>query len=255
MKNSERIEIIIREVQEKGQVKVGELSKILGCSEVTVRNDIRKLDDQGILKKTHGGAEKRSQGLCVQFEPGEYYLNADYKRRIAERAYEYIDDKDTIMIDDSSTCCYLAQYIRERGEKRISVVTNSVYVAAELSGAENINVHILGGQVSSKPSSVMGNITAEAVRQYHVNKLFSGINAIDFQIGLTSADSMHAEVKRAMIERADETYILADHTKMGRGGLFSVCSMDQVKCIITDNDISKDMFNQAEKRKITLNLV
>ena len=119
MKHDERIEIIIREVQEKGQVKVPELAQMLDCSEVTIRNDIRKLDDQGILKKTHGGAEKRSYGLSVQFESGEYYLNADYKRRIAEKAYEYIEDQESIMIDDSTTCCYLAQIIKERKEKRL----------------------------------------------------------------------------------------------------------------------------------------
>ena len=119
MKHDERIEIIIREVQEKGQVKVPELAQMLDCSEVTMRNDIRKLDDQGILKKTHGGAEKRSYGLSVQFESGEYYLNADYKRRITEKAYEYIEDQESIMIDDSTTCCYLAQIIKERKEKRL----------------------------------------------------------------------------------------------------------------------------------------
>lgn len=64
-------------------------------------------------------AEKRSYGLSVQFESGEYYLNADYKRRIAEKAYEYIEDQESIMIDDSTTCCYLAQIIKERKEKRL----------------------------------------------------------------------------------------------------------------------------------------
>ena len=255
MKHDERIEIIIREVQEKGQVKVPELAQMLDCSEVTMRNDIRKLDDQGILKKTHGGAEKRSYGLSVQFESGEYYLNADYKRRITEKAYEYIEDQESIMIDDSTTCCYLAQIIKERKEKRLSVVTNSIYVAAELSGAGNVSVHVLGGQISSNPASVMGNITANAIRQYHVNKLFSGINAIDFQIGLTAADAMHAEVKRVMMEQANQTYILADHTKMGRGGLFTVCPIEEVERIITDSKLSKEMIYQAEKKGIKLDTV
>lgn len=254
MKVNERIEIIIKEVQEKGQVRVAELSELLKCSEVTIRNDIRKLDEQGIIKKTHGGAEKKSQGLQVQFVPGEYYLNAEYKKRIAKCAYEYIQNQDSIMIDDSTTCCYLAQCIKEHKEKSLSVVTNSLYVAAELSSEKHVNLYMLGGKICSNPASAMGNITAEGVSQYHVNKLFTGINGIDFHVGMTSEDSTHAEVKHAMISRADETYVLADHTKFGRGGLFTVCTMDSIKRIITDDIISKDTLNLANKMKIAIDI-
>lgn len=77
MKASERLEIIIDEVQTNGIVKVAEISGRLGCSEVTIRNDIRKLDQQGVLKKTYGGAVRKENGLSVEFIPGEYFLNSD----------------------------------------------------------------------------------------------------------------------------------------------------------------------------------
>lgn len=252
MKADDRFEVIIREVQDKGKVKVAELSELLGCSEVTIRNDIRKLDEQGVIRKTHGGAEKLKGGLTVQFAPGEYFLNAEYKKKIAWRAYEYIGDQESIMIDDSTTCCYLAQCIKEHPDKRLSVVTNSLYAAAILSDAPQVNLHLLGGQILSNPASAMGTTTAENVIQYHVNKLFTGINRIDFHVGLTSADEMHAEVKRAMIGRADEIYVLADHTKFGGGSLFTVCEMKEVKRIITDSDISKEILETAGKLKIQL---
>ena len=85
MKASERLEIIIDEVQTNGIVKVAEISGRLGCSEVTIRNDIRKLDQQGVLKKTYGGAVRKENGLSVEFIPGEYFLNSDKKYRIAKR--------------------------------------------------------------------------------------------------------------------------------------------------------------------------
>ena len=84
MKVSERLEIIIEEVQEKGQVKVADLSGRLGCSEVTIRNDIRRLDQQGVLKKTYGGAVRKEEGLSVQFNPGEFYLNRSEERRVGK---------------------------------------------------------------------------------------------------------------------------------------------------------------------------
>lgn len=255
MKADDRFEIIIRKVQEKGKVRVSELSELLNCSEVTIRNDIRKLDEQGVLKKTHGGAEKLGQGLTAQFVPGEYYLNAECKKKIAGKAYEYIRDQESIMIDDSTTCCYLAQYIRDNPQKRLSVVTNSLYAAVILSKVQHVNVYVLGGQILSNPAAAMGTTTAEHASLYHVNKLFSGINRIDFKVGMTSADEIHAEVKRAMIERADETYILADHTKFGGGSLFTVCPMKEVKCIVTDSGVSKEILELAGKMKINIDTV
>ena len=83
MKQSERLEIIIDTLQREGKVKVSDLSLRLGCSEVTIRNDIRKLDDQGVLKKTYGGAVQKQDGLSVSFMPGEFFLNGEEKNRIA----------------------------------------------------------------------------------------------------------------------------------------------------------------------------
>lgn len=255
MKIDDRFEVIIREVQEKGKVRVAELSELLGCSEVTIRNDIRKLDEQGVIHKTHGGAEKLGHGLTVQFSPGEYYLNAECKKKIARRSYEYICDQDSIMIDDSTTCCYLAQCIKEHPEKRLSVVTNSLYAAVLLSDTQHVNLHLLGGQLLSNPAAAMGTTTAENVMQYHVNKLFTGINRIDLKVGLTSADEMHAEVKRAMIGRSDEIYVLADHTKFGGGNLFTVCEMKDIKRIITDSAVSAEIIELAGRMKIRLDAV
>ena len=255
MKMKERLNIIVHEVQEKGQIRVSELSELLGCSEVTIRNDIRKLDEQGRVKKTYGGAVKIESGLTVQFAPGEYYINGDQKRRIAEKAYEYIGDGESIMIDDSTTGCYLAQYIKEHSEKTVSVVTNSVYVAAELSTADHVRVYMLGGQISSHPASVMGNITVESASQYHVNKFFTGIRRIDLMVGMTSADAEHAEVKRMMMGKADETYVLADHTKFGNGSLFTMCTMEEVKRIITDREVADEILTLPRKLKIPMDVV
>ena len=142
MKQSERLEIIIDTLQREGKVKVSDLSLKLGCSEVTIRNDIRKLDDQGVLKKTYGGAVQKQDGLSVSFMPGEFFLNGEEKQRIALKAYEYIDNRDSIIIDDSTTGCYLAKIINEHPEKNLIVVTNSLFVAAELY-RQNMQIYLL----------------------------------------------------------------------------------------------------------------
>lgn len=255
MKMSERLEIIRREVQEKGQIRVSDLSVQLDCSEVTIRNDIRKLDEQGLVKKTYGGAARVEKGLSVQVLPGEYYHNAEEKRRIAGKAYEYIEDRDSIMIDDSTTCCYLTQYIKENPQKRLSVVTNSLYAAVQLSATDHVRVYMLGGEITSHPASAMGSIAAECVNQYHVNKLFTGIRRVDLEVGMTSADAAHAEMKRMMIAKSDAVYVLADHSKFGNGSLFTVCEMKDVARIITDSDIPKEIVGRARELEVPIDVV
>lgn len=252
MKASDRLEIIIREVQENGQVKVAELSERMGCSEVTIRNDIRKLDQQGVLKKTYGGAVKKEEGLVVQFVPGEYYLNAEKKQRIAKKAYEYIENKDAIIIDDSTTGCYLVTCIKEHEEKKVTVVTNSLFAAAELSSAKHVNLFMIGGHIITNPPSALDHIAARAVGQFHVNKAFVGINGINLKSGLTSEGIAQMEVKKEMIHVSDETYVLADSSKFGNGNLFTVCSMDEIYKVITDDEISKEQLLLAKKADVDI---
>lgn len=255
MKLSDRLEIIIQEVQVKGSVKVAELSEQLGCSEVTVRNDIRKLDGQGVLKKTYGGAVKVDKGLSVEFVPGECFLNSDHKYQIAKKAYEYIKNRESIMIDDSTTGYYLARYIKEHPEKHIVVVTNSLISAAELSTARHIDLFVVGGQVMGNPPSALDNIAVQAMRQFHVDKAFVGVNGINLKVGLTSMGTPQMDVKREIIKMANETFVLADSSKFGTSNLFTVCPMEDVHRVITDSEVTKEVVCLAKKMNVEMDLV
>lgn len=270
-----RREFILNEIKQKGHIFVNEICDEFGCSEVTARTDIRELGEDGLLIKTHGGAVQADKGEIVEsreqksghendiysakisttFFAGRYYLNVEEKQRIVEKAYEYIEDNDTIMLDDSTTCCYLAQYISRHSEKRISIVTNSLFVTVVLSGLEHINVYILGGRIQANPPSAMDNFTVESCNNYHVAKFFTGINRIDLRMGLTSADASHADVKKAMIRSADEVYVLADHTKFASGSLFTVCPIKCVHHIITDRGLDGSIAQLALDCGISMDIV
>ena len=255
MKASERLEIIIDEVQTNGIVKVAEISGRLGCSEVTIRNDIRKLDQQGVLKKTYGGAVRKENGLSVEFIPGEYFLNSDKKYRIAKRAYEYMKGGDSIIIDDSTTGYYLAKYIKEHAEKHQAVVTNSVLSGAELTSARHVDLFIVGGHVIGNPPAALDNITVGAMGQFHVDKAFVGVNGINLKTGLTSMGTPQMDVKREMIRVADEVYVIADSSKFGSRNLFTVCPMSEVDRVITDTEIKKEYVQTARNLGIELDLI
>lgn len=271
-KKSQRKEYILQQLKEKGRVSVVDISRQFGCSEVTARTDIRELDAMGLLKKSYGGAvyvdivpykntpnntydDIRYAYVDLPFAVGKYYLNKEEKQRIADKAYSYIENGDTVMLDDSTTCCHLAQYISKHPEKTMTVVTNSLFVAAVLSGTEHVNTYMLGGRILAKPSSAMDNLTAETLKNYHVSKLFTGINRIDLRVGLTSADADHANVKKAMIHSSDEVYVLADHTKFASSSLFTVCPISQIHHIITDTGINRSIVQLAVERGILIDIV
>ena len=115
----ERRQAILRELEEKGKVRVAELSRELGCSEVTIRNDIKSMSAEGLLKRTHGGAVSLEQNMARKYRAETIYRHVDRKKAIAARAYAYIEDRDTIIIDDASSSFYLALHIKSHPEKRV----------------------------------------------------------------------------------------------------------------------------------------
>ncbi|MCI6055468.1 DeoR/GlpR family DNA-binding transcription regulator [Dysosmobacter sp.] len=250
MKQEERLRTILRELENTGEVRVTDLSRLLQCSEVTIRGDIKRLDEEGRLKRTYGGAIRRSAGISVSFRPGLYYERAAQKRAIAQKAYTYIEDRDTIMLGDSTTCLYLAECIQKGPEKQVSVITNSLCAAAMLVSCDHVTLFVLGGKVFSESPNMLDGITAAQVRRYHVNKAFIGINGINLKVGLTAAGAPQLEVKREMLACADRTFVLADSSKFGSKDLFMVCSVDEIYSIITDNEIEESYVKEAEKMNV-----
>lgn len=271
-KKESRQEFIKSKIISPGYVSIKEVANEFACSEVTVRTDLKELEDAGILKRTTGGAinpsdstaepstalfaaETRPDTIYVPFPAGKYYLQADAKQRIVKKAFEYINPYDTIMLDDSTTCIYLAQLIQKHPEKPLRAVTNSLMIAAIFSTTEHVDVHMLGGRIFAAPPSAMDNFTADFVNNYHVSKFFSGINRIDLRVGLTSADTFHAEIKKAMISIADQTIILADHTKFSTCSFYSVLPIQYVRHIITDNKLDERNTQLAIDQGIIIDIV
>lgn len=248
-----RREMILNEVNSAGRVKVTQLSRMMNCSEVTIRNDIKALQKEGLLKRTHGGA------VCLE-EPKEkrkhsvenIYRNERQKKQIAVRAYEYIEDGDAIILDDSSSAYYLACYIKVHPQKRINVVTNAVSIATELVDCRHVDVFLVGGFVGGYLAATMGEMVVETIRKLKVDKAFIGVHSVNFEIGLTSMATPQIEIKKAILETAGRVYVLADGSKFGGGYVSVICPIDEVEKIITDPSISNEYIIEARKRNIPL---
>lgn len=250
-----RNEYILQELEEKGSVRVADLSKQLKCSDVTIRNDIQKLEERGLLFRTHGGATKLGAQIAVVYSAGNVYKCADKKQRIAEKAYEYIEDRDTIILDDGSISYYLAKCIREKTSKHLVVITNSLVAAGILTDLNHIDLFLLGGQVGGKLAATMGDVTVRNLEECHADKAFISAYGINFEVGITSIDSPQMQVKKAILKAAKDVFLLVDSSKFGGGYVLAVCPLSRISRIITDDEIDKEYSDRAKSDHVEMDIV
>ena len=232
MLNSERHDVILKIVNEKGAVSVAELTEALGVSESTIRRDLLELSRSGSLKKVHGGATLTKK----QFVSSEDTVsdkqdkNIEEKRLIAKYAAEQISDSDFVYIDAGTTTLCMIDYLPEN--LKASFVTNGISHAKMLS-KRNFRVVILGGQLKSTTEAVIGFVAAKNLQSYNFTKAFLGTNGITETQGFSTPDSEEAFVKAAAIDRSFASYVLADSSKFGKVSSVSFATVDRA-CIITD---------------------
>lgn len=248
----ERRAMILKELEERGKVRVSDLSLCMACSEVTIRNDIKNMDLEGLLMRTHGGAVKLSGEKERKYAAESIYRHTDRKMAIAACAYEYIEDRDTIIIDDASSSFYLALHIKKHSEKHLAIVTNSLIVGNELAGIKHVELYMVGGTVGGNLAATMGDAAVQNISQFHVDKAFIGVHSINFDVGLTSIATPQMQVKKAILKAAEKVVVLADSSKFGGGYLSVICPLNKVSRIITDDKVAKDYIKLAQKQQIPL---
>ncbi len=248
----ERKQFIVDLLKKNKSVAVTQLSELLNTSEVTIRRDLKDLEKENALKRTHGGAIRK---MSTAFEPQISQLaqeNVERKKAIALQAYNVIEDKDAIIIDASSTGTQLAKLIKNGDKKDITVVTNSFITSWELINAENVELIHVGGQARYNIYCTFGAIAEEALKSLRVDKAFIGINGIDFDSGFTTPNLSESQMKRAMMDAAYQVYIVADSSKFNKSYLSIVCPIELVDCLITDSGITASQKSSAEENGLDL---
>ncbi len=233
----ERQALILKNLHSNGKVVVTELSDLLQVSEVTVRNDLEQLSQKGMLVRTHGGAVKSD--LLVHdiplYEKAKKHQNE--KERIAEVAAAMVDDGEVITIDSGSTTWELAK--RLKSKRNLTIITNSLPIAGELSTVPGLEVIVSGGSVRRASLSIVGPHTEELLREHFASKLFLGVDAFDVHSGLTTPNLHEARVNRVMIDMAREVIVVADASKFGRRSMCLICETKRIHKVVTDRSIPK----------------
>lgn len=238
---AERHEKITALVNEKGSIRVSELSQIFKVTEETIRRDLEKLENDGKLQRSHGGAVsiKDHDVEAPYFE--REVRNVKEKMAVADEAVKYVEANDRIILDASTTAWYMAKRLPDIP---LTVLTNSMKVAMELVNREKVSVIAVGGSLLQKSLSFVGPQTNNALESYHVNKAFISCQGIHIERGISDSNEMQALVKKKMIEISDEIYLLADYTKFGVQAFSRVATMDAIDFVITDSKTTQEQIEE-----------
>lgn len=231
---------ILERVREDGAVRVADLVRDLGVSDMTVRRDLEVLDDRGLLEKVHGGATA-IEGSAL-FEPtfaAKSSLQQAEKDAIAVAAAALVEPGMAIAVSAGTTTYALAQ--RMVDIPRITVVTNSIRVTDVLqqNGRPDQTIILTGG-VRTPSEALVGPFAVAALRTVHVDLVFVGVHGMDPHSGFTCPNLLEAETDRALIDAARRLIVVADHTKWGVIGISSIADLDQADVLVTDGRLAPE---------------
>ncbi|AGB42422.1 transcriptional regulator of sugar metabolism [Halobacteroides halobius DSM 5150] len=227
---------------EKGKtVKVKELCDKFAVSGSTIRRDLKKLEEEELISRTHGGAvAKESRDFEPSFiEKEDEHTEA--KSKIGKKAAKLINDGETIILDAGTTTTQLAKSLDQHQD--LTIVTNAVNIALELSNSPH-QVVLPGGDLKKKTLALVGPATEDYLENLHADKVFLGANGIDLEAGVTTPDLVEANVKSKMASKAKEVIVLADESKFDKVTLVKVIDITDVSKVVTDYKLDQKLVSK-----------
>jgi DeoR/GlpR family transcriptional regulator of sugar metabolism len=231
---------ILDRVRSDGGVRVADLVRELGVSDMTIRRDLEQLHDQGLVEKVHGGAT--SVPVSALFEPGftaKAVLQQEAKEAIAEAAAALVHPGQAIAISAGTTTYAVARRLLD--VPHLTVVTNSVPVADALyhGGRADQSVLLTGG-MRTPSDALVGPFAVAALRTVNVDLVLMGVHGMDPRAGFTTPNMLEAETDRALVEAGRRLVVVADHTKWGVIGVSSIAPLSQADLLITDSEVDPE---------------
>lgn len=250
MAAKDRREKICEIIKTKEKVSVTELSELCNVTEETIRKDLTKLEKEGILTRTHGGAvlKQTTEDNNVHF--GTRRLNQEKEKKIiGELVRNHLREGATLFADASTTVIEALKMLPDTWD--LTVVTNSTAAYAELENS-NMNIISTGGKFNKKSLSLQGIVAKECIGKYNVEIALISCKTLDMIRGVQDSNENEADIKRCMIQHAQKVILLVDHTKFNRSSFISLLDIDDVDVIVTDCDPGEEWKEYLEKKGIRL---
>ncbi|PAB59457.1 hypothetical protein CCE28_09580 [Anaeromicrobium sediminis] len=243
---------IVEMVEKEGVVNVQNLAEFFNVSIYTIRRDLTDLENKGKLKKIHGGAEKIEKTKWIStLEEGNEEAVA-HKKKIAKKAAEYVEDGDTILLMGSMISLFMIPHIKDL---YITVVTNSLDVAKELSSSSSIDIILIGGRVKNMKGNILGSRAMKEVYNFNFDKAFLPCAGVHHRVGITTSTIDTSDFLKAAINCSRQNIIICDYRKIGRITFSKVCDFESIHTIITDEEANSDELELISKHKIHIDTV
>lgn len=247
----ERRHQLIEYLNKHRRATVKELSIQLQVTEATLRADLNLLEEEGVVKRIHGGAVLAAQnptGATYNFSAREK-RNTSQKAAIGRKAMELVQDGQCILIDASTTALELAKCLK-KSELNLTVVTSGVYTALELKENPQIHVILIGGVLRMGSGSVEGVLGTDILGKIKADRIFTSPAGFKLDSGLMDFNMYEVELKRRMVEATDQVIALMDSSKFNVGSIASYADTSRIHMMITDDGAPGDQIAELRKRNI-----
>lgn len=231
-------------MQQRGAMRVEELTELLGVSPATIRRDLEALEDAGQLRRVHGGAISVQGRMAEPLFDDKTSIAATEKRAIAVEAAKLINTDDTIYLDGGSTVLELAMLLKTRND--ITVVTNSLRAAAELSTSD-LALILVGGELRKRSQTTVGALTRKIIDELHIDIAFMGTIGLTLQEGMTTTSPAEAYTKELIMAHSNRTVLLVDSAKIGKISFARAGDLKELDTLITDRGIDTTVRKQLRK--------
>lgn len=246
---AERRNLILEKLQDEKRVVVSEMSELFGVSEETIRRDLDKLDKEGLASKSYGGAVLvESNNTDMPFSVRKK-KNMQGKRIMAGIISSLISDGDHIIVDPSTTAVSIVKALRDK--KRLTIVTNSIEVLVELADATGWDVISTGGTLRENYLALVGPRALEGINSFNADKVILSCKGIDMEKGITDANEMFSQVKKAMLHSAKQKILAADSTKFEKVAFSQICDVTDIDMVVTDVRPSEEWMEYFREKGIT----
>jgi DeoR/GlpR family transcriptional regulator of sugar metabolism len=246
----QRLSRILERLAAGERVRVEDLIKGTGTSAATIRRDLRRLQSGGFVRRDHGGVFLAGPQAFEPFLDDPDFRDqvqhmSTEKRRIGAAAAALVKDGQTIAIAPGTTAAQIARSLQSR--QRLTIVTNALNVAMDLSRRKDVSVHLTGGYLSGEWFAMVGPRALEFIRTMFPAQFFFGANGVHSEHGITDRHAEESAVNRATAEQALSRILVVDHTKFGQIAGHLVCPISKVDVIVTDTGAPDDVVAQFSR--------
>lgn len=240
---------ILQAVRRTGSSSIVDLAEQLDVSTETIRRNIKPLVEKGSVLRFHGGIMDPDHLEEPPFER-RMQIHEAGKRRVANLVAEFVQDGDSLILDNGTTTAYVADALANRN--RLVVVTNSAEIACRLASRNGNRVFMAGGELSGDDASSFGPASLEFLKQFKVRYAFISVGGITNRGDLVDFHLFEAEFSRTAMNQADETWVIADHSKFGRDAPVRVCELSEIDTIVCDSEPSAEFSRRCRESDVRI---